>query len=227
MKSEMSTILGVANSWRQTKRSTPLMIRGSPPTLGLSDYYEQSGFTTVMLVQKNRSRHLPDAYPPSFFPWSLIYQSVYTVATNMIVLSIFTSFYTNCDDYQHALSLMKKTRWKCVLQNKNFAKISINFPDEKRGDKIMKLLCTLNTAVLMVDLWFSTWTTWPRATWQNRAWEKKTRWYMYPVSLQWDWENNKCISLSEGKHCGQKIAGNNTTNMKRHIRVHHKEIKVS
>ena len=40
-------------------------------------------------------------------------------------------------------------------------------------------------------------------------------------------KKTECIVVKEGKVCGQKILGKNTTNLKRHIRVHHKEIEVS
>jgi len=41
-------------------------------------------------------------------------------------------------------------------------------------------------------------------------------------------KKTQCIALdSEGKQCGHKSAGKNTTNLKRHIKTHHKAIEVS
>lgn len=37
---------------------------------------------------------------------------------------------------------------------------------------------------------------------------------------------SECIILRDGKTCGARIAGKNTTNLKRHIKINHPDIKV-
>lgn len=39
-------------------------------------------------------------------------------------------------------------------------------------------------------------------------------------------KQNKIIVFGKGKQCGHKIAGNNPTNLKRHIKAHNKDSEV-
>lgn len=40
-------------------------------------------------------------------------------------------------------------------------------------------------------------------------------------------KKSECVIITDGKHCGQRISGKNTTNLKRHLKANHPHIQVS